>query len=85
MQFTYKDNDKIKYCPEAGEISPETQGKPLKHHLNAEECTEPEVGPVQNVFEHNVLIQIDVFKTERDAGGKDKGEDEPLKHWCVYH
>lgn len=82
---TYKHNDEIEYCPEAGEVPPEAKGKPLEHHLYTEEGTEPQIGPVQNVFEHNILIKVDVFKTEGDTWGKNKDKNEPLKHWRVHY
>lgn len=82
---TYKHNDEIEYCPEAGEVPPEAKGKPLEHHLYTEEGAEPQIGPVQNVFEHNIFIKVDVFKTEGDTWGKNKDKNEPLKNWRVHY
>lgn len=78
-QNTYEYDDKVQYRPEAGEVLGKPQGDPLEQHLDDKDQTEDKVGPVEDLLEPLVLVQVDVLEAERDAGRKDQHQHEPLE------
>lgn len=81
---THKNNDEVQNGPKTGEVAPKPERYPFEKHFNGEQRAEPKVGPVENVFEGLVVVQIDVFKAKSDGRGEDKDEDDPLKHRGVH-
>lgn len=81
---TYEYDDKVQYRPEAGEIIGKPQGDPLEQHLDDENQTEDKIGPVEDLLQLFVLVQVDIFEAQGDAGGKDQYQHEPFEGRSVY-
>jgi hypothetical protein len=70
MGNTYANNDKVKACPDAGEVSEEAEGNPLEEHLHGEEDGKHHIDNLQDELELLVVLQVDVLEAEGEAATK---------------
>lgn len=76
---TYENDYKVEDCPKTGEVFTVTKCEPFKEHLGAEERAKEQIGPVQDVLQAGIVVQVDVLEAQRDRGGEDQDEDYPLE------
>lgn len=81
---TYEYYDKVQYGPETGEIFCKPKADPLKQHLDDENKAENKVGPVEDPFQLLVLVEVNVFEAQSNAGREDQHQHEPFEGRSVY-
>lgn len=82
---TYENNDKIEYRPKTGEVSLKTQRHPLQNHFHDEHHAKHKIGPVQQTFQHQIRVQIDILETQCDARRKYQHQHKPFERRRVNH
>lgn len=70
--FAYTNNHEVEAGPGAREVSPQAKRDPLEQHLDEKEHGENHVNDLEDEHQLFVVLEIDVFKAQREARGKNE-------------
>lgn len=79
--FTYTNDGKVKNRPEPSEVLLSTKSHHFQCHLDDEEDSKDDVQVAECRIHVRLLMQVDIFETERDTTSRDEKQYEALEHF----